>query len=139
MAEALAESVERIEEDSAALSALRDRLIERVLRIEGALLAGHPTKRLPGHACFVFRGLDGLANIVAGLDEAGIEASSGAACSASSKEADHVLIAMGHRDIGIRHSLRISLSRWNTASDVERIADRLEELIPILKIHRSRR
>jgi cysteine desulfurase len=138
MAEALAESVERLDEDSVALSALRDRLIERVLRIEGAVLVGHPTKRLPGNACFAFRGLDGLANIVAGLDEAGIEASSGSACSASSKEADHVLVAMGHLDIGLRHSLRISLSRWNTPSDIERIADRLDELIPILKIHRSR-
>lgn len=139
LAEALAESVERMDEDAAHLTKIRNFLIERVLALDRSALAGDGRKRLPGHACFVFYGLDKGANLVAALDEAGISASSGSACSAASKEASHVLTSMGVMLPEPHHSLRISLSRWNTEAEMGRVADRLEEALPGLRVHRPRR
>jgi cysteine desulfurase len=83
------------ESRAARLRELRDRLITGVLQhVPGAILTGHPTERLPGHASFCFAGTSGEAVLLA-LEERGILCSSGSACAAGSDEPSHVLVAMG--------------------------------------------
>jgi cysteine desulfurase len=91
MAAAIREGVENLSRNTAYLTALRDNLIDHTLKIPGAYLTGDPSDRLPGHASFVFEGIGHSAHLIAMLNDAGICAGSGSACSASAKEAPHVL------------------------------------------------
>jgi cysteine desulfurase len=128
MAAALEEAIQRMEEHTRHVSALRDRLIAEITKIPGAYLTGDPVKRLPGLASFVFEGLLGQILIMA-LDEEGICTSSGPACSASSIEAPQVLLAMGIPE-GLAHgALRISLSPYNTEADVDAILEALPRAV----------
>lgn len=80
---------------AARLAELQDRLIAGIRSVApGAILTGHPTERLPGHASFCFAGTSGEAVLLA-LEERGILCSSGSACAAGSDEPSHVLVAMG--------------------------------------------
>ncbi|WP_414683739.1 cysteine desulfurase family protein [Microbacterium sp.] len=82
-------------EDAAAVAAVRDDFIGRVLRqVPGARLTGHPTRRLPGAASFTFTGTSGEA-ILLELERRGVVTSSGSACAAGSDEPSHVLVALG--------------------------------------------
>jgi len=120
------------------LEKLRDELVERVLReLDGAVLTGHRTARLPGHASFCFEGVEGEA-VVADLDAGGVAAASGSACSSATLKVSHVLSAMGVEETLARGSLIISLGRDAGEEAVRRIADltvksvrRLRELSPI--------
>ena len=133
MAAAIAEGVKNMAAHTAHVSALRDKLIEHTLKIPGARLTGDPVKRLPGHASFVFEGIKQSVYIINMLNDEGICASSGSACSASSKEAPHVLAALGYDD-GISHSaLRISLSRYNTGEEIDVINQKLPLIINKLR------
>ncbi|MEM4245730.1 MAG: Fe-S cluster assembly scaffold protein NifU, partial [Candidatus Bathyarchaeia archaeon] len=118
LARALELAEERYAEDVPRMRELRDRLIKGVLEtIEDSHLAGHPTKRLPNIASFYFPGVEGEA-IVLGLDEKGVAASSGSACSSLRSEYSHVLKAIGLDEVESRGSLRLSLGRGNTASEI---------------------
>ncbi|MDR2141099.1 MAG: cysteine desulfurase [Deltaproteobacteria bacterium] len=136
LATALAEAVAGLPK-TAALTALRDQLIEGVLRIPGAFLTGDPVNRLPGLASFVFTGLKSSVHLINRLNERGVCASSGSACSVASQEASQVLMAMGFSEELARCSLRLSLSRRNTAEEVETVVALLPELIADIraKIH----
>jgi cysteine desulfurase len=119
--------------ENAALRALRDRLIEGVLEaIPDSRLTGHPQRRLPHHASFVFRGVEGE-SIVQALDLAGIAASSGAACAEGEPEPSFVLKALGlPAEWGIG-SLRLTLGRSNTQEHVDRVLTILPEVIADLR------
>ncbi|MBM3189534.1 MAG: aminotransferase class V-fold PLP-dependent enzyme, partial [Chloroflexi bacterium] len=118
LATALRLAYESLDTEAPRLAALRDELICGVLeRIPDAHLTGHPTRRLPNNASFVFAGVDGEA-ILLQLDLAGVAASSGSACSSGAAEPSHVLTAMGIEDRLARGSLRLSLGRENTGEDV---------------------
>lgn len=108
---------------------LRDKLIDGVLAsIPGSRLTGHPTKRLPNHASFVFNGCE-ADPILMHLDLAGIQAASGSACTTGMPEPSHVLTAMGlPYDLGIS-ALRLSVGRQTTEADVEAVLARLPEII----------
>jgi cysteine desulfurase len=129
-----------IEEGTAALPAaahktalLRATLIKNILKSPGAYLTGDPLLRLPGLASFVFESIEG-ALLIHKLDEAGICASPGSACSASSKEAPHVLSAMGYdADLG-RSALRISLSAYNTEAEIDVILNELPLMVAELRL-----
>jgi cysteine desulfurase len=98
---------------------LRDRLIAGVLEgISGARLTGHRTERLPNHASFVFRGLDGNA-LVAALDMAGYGCSSGSACKTGSPEPSEVLTATGLPREWALGSLRVTVGRRTTIADID--------------------
>jgi cysteine desulfurase len=128
MAKALKEAVanlERVEE----LKSLRDRLIEGILTIQGSFLTGDEVRRLPGLASFVFTGLRSSVYLINSLNEKGICASSGSACSASSQEASHVLKSMGYTDDLAMASLRISLSHYNTAEEVRAIVEAMPDAV----------
>lgn len=125
MAAALEDAVCHMDENVRKITALRDRLIKGVLSLPGAALTGHPTQRLPGLASFVFKDIKG-GPLVAALDEAGVCASSGSACSAGSGEPSRVLKAAGiimAEDIAA--PLRLSLSDYNTEEEIDEIIRRL--------------
>ncbi|MBR6556454.1 MAG: aminotransferase class V-fold PLP-dependent enzyme, partial [Clostridia bacterium] len=108
---------------------MRDRLIAGILQMPETVLTGHPTERLPGIASFSIRYIEGE-SIILSLDIAGIAASSGSACSTASLDPSHVLTSMGLSHEEAHGSLRLSLGRYNTEEDVDRI---LEALPPIVE------
>ncbi|MDR3152989.1 MAG: cysteine desulfurase [Deltaproteobacteria bacterium] len=136
MAAALAEAVRNMDRDSARLSSMRDRVIEGALGIGGVILTGDPARRLPGHASFIVEGVRHSALLINALNGMGICVSSGSACSAASKEADHVLAALGYGWEPFA-SLRVSLSVYNTDEEVDYLLDRLAPAIRKLRLQRA--
>src|SRR5207253_4799111 len=109
----------------AQLTALRDRLLEGVLdRIPAAEITGHPAKRLPHHASFLFQGVEGE-SLLLQLDMEGIAASSGSACTSGSLEPSHVILALGYPRERALGSLRLSVGKDNTQADVDLVLRRL--------------
>jgi cysteine desulfurase len=105
---------------------LRDRLIGGVTAsVEGVRLTGHPTQRMPNNASFTIRGADGE-SLLLNLDQAGIAASSGAACTSGTLEISHVLRALRLPDEEARGSLRLTTGVRSSDADV----DRLLEVLP---------
>lgn len=108
---------------------LRDRLIAGILeRIPSARLNGHPTRRLPNNAHFCFEHVDGE-SILVGLDQQGICASGGSACTAGALEPSHVLIAIGVPPEVARGAVRFTVGRQNTPEQIERVLDLLPRII----------
>jgi cysteine desulfurase len=118
MAAAIEEGVENLQKNTRYLITLRDKLIENTLKIPGAYLTGDPENRLPGHASFVFEGSKQSVHLINLLNEEGICASSGSACSASREEAPYVLKSLGYSDKISHTALRISLSHYNTEEEI---------------------
>ena len=113
-------------------SRMRDELISNVSEINESYLNGHPSKRLPNNANFRFSYIDGEA-VVTALDTEGIYASSGSACSSKSIEPSHVLLGIGLDPVAARGSLRISLGKYNTDSDIKYISDVLPGIVNRLR------
>ncbi len=115
------------------LSRLRDRLIAGVLAsIPDSRLTGHPKHRLPHHASFAFRNVEGQ-SVVLDLDLEGVAASSGAACAEGEPEPSFVLAAMGLPPDWSIGSLRLTLGRGNDASDVDRVLEVLPGIVGRLR------
>lgn len=110
------------------ISALRNRLIDGVLKLPGAELTGDPINRLPGMASFIFKGFEGEP-LVPLLSEAGICASSGSACSAGSGEPSRVLEAAGYSKKDAMSPLRFSLNEDNTVEDIDYILANLPAVL----------
>lgn len=110
------------------LMPMRDRLIRGLLQLPGCTLNGHPTRRLPGNVHLSFAGVDG-ADLIPLLDDAGIAASTGSACSAGSQEVSHVLTAIGLPQELARGSLRLTLGACNTMTDVDFLLQRIPPII----------
>jgi cysteine desulfurase len=133
MAAAIEEGTKNAGENIAAITVLRKKLVDGILKIPGAYLTGDPENRLPGLASFVFSGINEGVYIINKLNEAGICASSGSACSASSKEGPHVLTALGYDEKTARSALRISLSAFNTEREIDVILNTLPGIIEALR------
>lgn len=117
------------------IQALRDRLIEGVLALPGSELSGHPSERLANNASFVFEGVEGE-SILLSLDMLGFAASTGSACTSGSVEPSHVLLALDLPQEKAHGSLRLTLGKENTPTEVEAF---LNVLPPILeKLHAYR-
>lgn len=115
------------------IAALRDRVISGVLeRISGARLTGHPASRLANNASFRIDGISGESLLLA-LDQHGIMASSGSACTSGSLEPSHVLLALGLSPDEARGSLRITLGKDNSVEEVDRFLAVLEAVVPRLR------
>jgi cysteine desulfurase len=138
MAAAIVEATEDGQEKIKRITANRDKLIEHILKIPGAYLTGDPVNRLPGLASFVFEGIKESVFLVNKLNEAGICVSSGSACSASSKEAPHVLTALGYDDTIARSALRISLSEYNTEEEIDVIIHKMPPIIEELRLAKDK-
>ncbi|QLJ53177.1 MAG: Cysteine desulfurase [Candidatus Fermentimicrarchaeum limneticum] len=110
--------LKRMEKDAEKMISLRDRLIKDVLKINGSWLNGHPVKRLPNNAHFCFSLIEGE-SLILYLDEKGIAASTGSACSSKSLEPSHVLLRIGLRHEEAHGSLRLTLGRENRKDEID--------------------
>lgn len=133
MAEALAEQMEDMEEERERLKTLSDTLIDGILSVvPDCLLTGHRTERLPGIVSFLFEGVS-PDELLALLDMQGVAASAGSACTAGSNEPSHVLRAMGLLDGRQCAPLRLSLSRYTTEEQIERVLRILPQTVARLR------
>ncbi|MCW4052867.1 MAG: aminotransferase class V-fold PLP-dependent enzyme [Candidatus Bathyarchaeota archaeon] len=123
---------EEMEPERDRLTLLRDKLIKETLEIEDSYLNGPSTRRLYNNVNIRFSFIEGE-SIVLALDTEGIAASSGSACSSTSGEASHVLLAIGLKPEEARGSLRLSLGKYNTQDDVDYILEILPQAIRRLR------
>jgi cysteine desulfurase len=106
--------------ESKRLTKLRDKLIKSVLKIKGSHLNGHPKNRLANNANFWFEFIEGE-SLIMRLDLDGIACSTGSACSSFTLEPSHVLLATGLKPQEAHGSLRVSLGRFTTEKEVDRL------------------
>ena len=133
LAKALEIASEEMKDDNARLAMLRDELIYRLTtEIPEAQLTGHPTKRLPGTASFVFKYIEGESLLLL-LDAEGICASTGSACSSKSLEPSHVLLAIGLPHEIAHGSLRLTLSHETTKGDIDYIVEKVKYVVQTLR------
>ncbi|MFQ3568108.1 MAG: cysteine desulfurase family protein [Aggregatilineales bacterium] len=129
MAKALQLAAEENEMRVQHYQALRDRLISGVLsRVPNAQLTGHPQKRLPSHASFVFDGLDGNMLLVH-LDLKGVAASSASACKTGNPEPSSVLLAMGYSPQTALGSIRLTVGRETTEEEIDQAVAIMAETV----------
>jgi len=132
MATALREAAENMEANAAHLLPLRDRLIAGLREIPHAELNGDAEKRLPGNVNFCFEGIEGESLLLL-LDDRGICASSGSACTSGSLDPSHVLLAIGRVHDVAHGSLRLTLGEDATAEEVEYIIQNVKEVVEHLR------
>ncbi len=132
MATALEEACARMEENTAKVQALRDKLIDGLRKIPHSVLNGDETNRLPGNVSFCFEGIEGESLLLL-LDDKGICASSGSACTSGSLDPSHVLLAIGRPHEVAHGSLRLSLSEENTEAEVDAILRAVPEVVEYLR------
>ncbi|PKM62312.1 MAG: cysteine desulfurase NifS [Firmicutes bacterium HGW-Firmicutes-21] len=131
-AAALEEALTDLEKKNNRVSALRDKLIDGLLKIERSRLNGGISPRLSGNVSVCFEGVEGEALLLS-LDLKGISASSGSACTSGSLEPSHVLLALGLPHEIAHGSLRLSLCDFNTEEDVDYILSVIPEIIDRLR------
>lgn len=132
MAVALEEACGRIDKSSEKLIVLRDKLIDGLSEIPHSILNGDAQKRLPGNVNFCFEGIEGESLLLL-LDDKGICASSGSACTSGTLDPSHVLLAIGRVHDIAHGSLRLSLSEENTEADVDYIIKSVKESVKYLR------
>ncbi len=132
MAAALEEACARMEESSRRVRDMRDLLIREILKIPHSTLNGDAQKRLPGNANFCFEGIEGESLILL-LDDKGVCASSGSACTSGSLDPSHVLLAIGRPHDVAHGSLRLSLSDENTEDEIEYTVRAVRETVEQLR------
>ena len=132
MAAALKETAGAMEENAAHMSAMRDLLISKLQEIPHSALNGDPKKRLPGNVNFCFEGIEGESLLLL-LDDRGICASSGSACTSGSLDPSHVLLAIGRVHDVAHGSLRLSLGEDITEEEVEYLAKNVREVVEYLR------
>jgi cysteine desulfurase len=121
-----------LEANAAKALAMRERLLDAALQIPHSRLNGDRVQRLPGNANISFEGVEGEALLLM-LDNEGIAASSGSACTSGSLDPSHVLLSIGLIHEVAHGSLRVSFSEMNTEEDVDRIIEALPKVIGRLR------
>jgi len=132
MATALEEACAHMEENTKKVLKLRNRLIEGLSQIPHSVLNGDLEKRLPGNVNFCFEGIEGESLLLL-LDDKGICASSGSACTSGSLDPSHVLLAIGRPHEVAHGSLRLSLCEENTEEEVEYILQSVPDIVEYLR------
>ncbi len=132
MAAALKEACDHLDENAAKMRAMRDRLIEGLSVIPHSTVNGDHVKRLPGNVNMCFEGIEGESLLLL-LDDKGICASSGSACTSGSLDPSHVLLAIGLPHEVAHGSLRLSLSEENTMEEMEYIIKAVPEVVAYLR------
>jgi cysteine desulfurase len=128
-AEALRLAAEEREARTAHVKPLRDQIIGRVLEeVSDSKLTGHPESRLPNHASFIFKDVDGNL-LLQMLDSAGFACSSGSACKTGNPEPSEVITALGHSRDWALGSLRITLGVDSTSEHIELFLNALPGLV----------
>ncbi|MDE6888510.1 MAG: cysteine desulfurase NifS [Eubacterium sp.] len=133
MAKAAELAVAQMQESAEKIAVVRDHLIKRVLEeVPYSRLNGHPKHRLPNNANFCFRFIEGESLLIM-LDQRGICASSGSACTSGSLDPSHVLLAIGLPHEIAHGSLRLTLSEQTTLEDVDYVADSIKAVVERLR------
>lgn len=132
MAAALEEACQNMPAETDRLRKLQKRLIEGLAQIPHSALNGDCQNRLPGNVNFCFEGIEGESLLLL-LDDKGICASSGSACTSGSLEPSHVLLAIGRPHEVAHGSLRLSLGRDNTEKEVDYILQAVPEVVAYLR------
>ena len=132
MAAALKERAANMAAEREKVSVLRDRLIEGIGQIPHSALNGDRINRLPGNVSYCFEGIEGESLLLL-LDQKGICASSGSACTSGSLDPSHVLLAIGRVHDVAHGSLRLTLNEENTAEEVETIIREVTETVAYLR------
>ena len=132
MAEALKESVAKMESTTNYLINKRDRLIAGLKEIPHSAVNGDLTHRLPSNVNFCFEGIEGESLLLL-LDDKGIAASSGSACTSGSLDPSHVLLAIGRVHDVAHGSLRLSIGEDITDEDVDYIIKSVKEVVEYLR------
>lgn len=132
MAAAFREALEGMEEKQKKVIALRDRLIQGLSEIPHSILNGDRENRLPGNVNFCFEGIEGESLLLL-LDDKGISASSGSACTSGSLEPSHVLLALGRPHELAHGSLRLTVGEENTMEEMEYIIRAVRETVEYLR------
>ena len=132
MAAALKEAVSRMKENADNLTVKRDRLIQGLRRIPHSALNGDEKKRLPGNVNFCFEGIEGESLLLL-LDDKGIQASSGSACTSGSLDPSHVLLAIGRVHDVAHGSLRLSIGEDLSDEDIDYIIQSVTEVVAYLR------
>ena len=132
MAAALEDAVAHLDENTAKVSAMRDKLIEGLSKIPHSALNGDANNRLPGNVSFCFEGIEGEALLLL-LDMKGVCGSSGSACTSGSLDPSHVLLAIGRVHDVAHGSLRLSLCESNTDEEIDHILTVVPEVVSYLR------
>ncbi len=132
MAEALKEATTDMSEKMTSVAAKRDKLIQGLTEIPHSALNGDAVHRLPGNVNFCFEGIEGESLLLL-LDDKGIQASSGSACTSGSLDPSHVLLAIGRVHDVAHGSLRLSISEDTTDEDVKTIISSVGEVVEYLR------
>ncbi len=118
---------ERISENKKLIK-FRNKLIKELLEIKGAVLNGHPEQRLPNNVNISFKGVEAQA-LLLHLDDEGICASTGSACTSTNLEASHVIKSIGRPSSLALGTLRFSLGRENTEEEIDFAIKKIKEII----------
>jgi cysteine desulfurase len=132
MVAALEDALAHLEENTAKVVAMRDKLIAGLSQIPHCALNGDPENRLPGNVSFCFEGIEGESLLLL-LDMKGVQASSGSACTSGSLDPSHVLLAIGRVHDVAHGSLRLSLSEYNTDEEVDHILAVVPQVVSYLR------
>ena len=132
MATALKDAVANMDRNAALLTANRDRLIDGLAKIPHSALNGDAKRRLPGNVNFCFEGIEGESLLLL-LDDKGIEASSGSACTSGSLDPSHVLLAIGRVHDVAHGSLRLSIGEDLSGEDADYIIRSVSEVVEYLR------
>ena len=131
-ADALLEAMDNMQEYSSKVTKMRDRLIQGLSEIPHSALNGDAKKRLPGNVNFCFEGIEGESLLLL-LDDKGIQASSGSACTSGSLDPSHVLLAIGRVHDVAHGSLRLSIDADISGEDVEYMIKSVKEVVEYLR------
>ena len=132
MVAALEDACANLDENTAKVTALRDKLIAGLSQIPHSALNGDPINRLPNNVSFCFEGIEGESLLLL-LDYKGVCASSGSACTSGSLDPSHVLLAIGRVHDVAHGSLRLSLSEYNTEEEIDHILTVVPEVVSYLR------
>lgn len=132
MVAALEEACAHMEENTAKLTRMRDTLIRGLSEIPHSILNGDAKQRLPGNVNFCFEGIEGESLLLL-LDDKGVCASSGSACTSGSLDPSHVLLAIGRVHDIAHGSLRLTLSEENTEEEVQTVIRAVREVVECLR------
>ncbi len=129
---ALSESISNMEKNGAHMKKIRDRLISGLGEIPHSALNGDSEKRLPGNVNFSFEGIEGESILIL-LDQKGISASSGSACTSGALDPSHVLLAIGRVHDVAHGSLRLSIGEDITEDEADYIIESVKQVVAHLR------
>ena len=129
---ALSESLENMDKNNAHMSEIRDYIIKGLSEIPHSALNGDKEKRLAGNINFSFEGIEGESILIL-LDQKGISASSGSACTSGALDPSHVLLAIGRIHDVAHGSLRLSIGEDITYKEADYIIKNVKEIVEHLR------